>query len=240
MVAGDDSRDLNLTVATLTQGTQKAVDVDRIVKYLDDPGLDAAYLKEWKRRRNQIAFLLRLLDVRIFELPPNVALAAVRAFGDSKVTRGLKLPSASESSAVEAVRKAAFFRALTGQEYGRVAYLRATDLQTSQEYRRVQVRADKNDKKLNKALATAVRYGLAGDAVAVEVSAEIRAPESNLKPDIRVTLPSGRVICLEPTWRSTGKGIDGELDPRQNTLTVGHIQKYLLEKVLGYVNDLGL
>ncbi len=49
LVGGDDAKDLNLTVATLTQGTQKQVDIDRILAFLDDPNLDAAYLKEWKK-----------------------------------------------------------------------------------------------------------------------------------------------------------------------------------------------
>lgn len=60
LVGGDDSRELNLTVASLTQGVNKAIDIDRITNYLDNPDSDAAYLKEWKKRRSQIAFLMRL------------------------------------------------------------------------------------------------------------------------------------------------------------------------------------
>lgn len=99
LVGGDVSKDLNLTVATLTQGTQKTVDIDRIVRFLEDPSLDAAYLKEWKNRRSRIAFILRMLDVRVFEMPPNVALAAVRAYGDDEIKKHLKLPSLSKSVA---------------------------------------------------------------------------------------------------------------------------------------------
>jgi energy-coupling factor transporter ATP-binding protein EcfA2 len=240
LVAGDDSKDLNLTIANLTQGTQNYVDIDQIISYLDHPELDAAYLKEWKKRRSQVAFILRMLDVRVFELSPNASLSAVRAFGDEDLRKTLKLPKASEAVAAETLRKTSFIQAIIDPSYSRTPYSKATDQQASHEYRRIQVRAGSDDKRLNKALAAAIKAALSQDGVAVEIKAEKQATDSNLKPDIHVTMPSGRIYCLEPTWRSTGKGIDGELPDRQNTLTVGHIRKYLLEKILGYVNDLNL
>jgi hypothetical protein len=240
LVGGDISKDLNLTVATLTQGTQKTVDIDRVVKYLEDPSLDALYLKEWKDRRNEIAFLLRMLDVRIFEMPPNVALAAVRAYGDDEIKKHLKLASVPRSVVAQALENASFFRAIKGEDYGRSAYLRATDQQTADEYRRIQARAARDDKRINKAIALAIESSLDSPLIQVEVKAEIRADQGNLRPDIQIKFADGRVICLEPTWRSTGAGIENDISARQNTLTVGHIQKYLLEKILGYVHDLGL
>lgn len=51
---------------------------------------------------------------------------------------------------------------------------------------------------------------------------------------------NGEIICLEPTWRTTGIGIIGEIDEQQNTLTIGHTQKCLLEKSLEYVKALEL
>lgn len=240
LVAGDDSKDLNLTIANLTQGTQNYVDIDQIISYLDHPDLDAAYLKEWKKRRSQVAFLLRMLDVRVFELAPNSSLAAVRAFADDDIRQVLKLQKVSESVASDTLRKAPFVQAMIDPGYSRTPYSKATDQQASHEYRRIQVRAGSDDKKLNKALGSAIYAALAQDGVKVEIKSEKRATNSNLKPDVLVTFASGKVYCLEPTWRSTGKGIEGELPDKQNTLTVGHIRKYLLEKVLGYVNDLNL
>lgn len=240
LVGGDDSKDLNLTIANLTQGTQNYVDIDQIISYLDHPDLDAAYLKDWKKRRDQVAFLLRMLDVRVFELPPNASLAAVRAFGDEDTRQVLKLQKVSESVASDILRKAPFVQAMIDPVYSRTPYSKATDQQASHEYKRIQVRAGSDDKKLNKALGSAIHAALAQDGVSVEVKSEKQAKDSNLKPDILVTFGTGQVYCLEPTWRSTGKGIEGELPDKQNTLTVGHIRKYLLEKVLGYVNDLNL
>lgn len=239
LVGGDDSRELNLTVASLTQGIGKAIDIDRITNFLDNPKLDAAYLKEWKKRRSQVAFLMRLLDVRLFELPPNVALAAVRAFGDDDLKAPLTLKKASASSAGETLGRAPFFRALCGEEIGQIGYLRATEDETKNEYIRVQVSAKSGDKKLNKCLAEAVKFALSGKGISADVTAEKQNEHDNLKPDVLVQFADGRVICLEPTWRSTGSAIPNEVNERQNTLTIGHIQMYVLEKVLGYVNELG-
>lgn len=240
LVAGDDSRDLNLTIANLTQGTQNYVDIDQIVSYLDHPDLDAAYLAEWKKRRSQVAFLLRMLDVRVFEISPNVSLAAIRAFGDEDIRQSLKLQKTSESTAIEALRKSGFVQAILDPTYSRTPYSKATEAQASDEYRRVQAKASSDDKKMNKALAAALKATLQDEGIIVEIKAEKKVSGSNLKPDIQATLSDGKIYCIEPTWRSTGKGIEGELKDRQNTLTVGHIRKYLLEKVLGYVNDLKL
>lgn len=239
LVGGDDSRELNLTVASLTQGIGKAIDIDRITNFLDDPNLDAAYLKEWKKRRPQVAFLMRLLDVRLFELPPNVSLAAVRAFGDDDLKATLTLKRASASSAADTLGRAPFFRALCGEDIGQTGYLRATESETKNEYIRIQVSARSGDKKLNKCLAEAVKAALDGKNIAANVTAEKQNEHDNLKPDVLVQFTDGRVVCLEPTWRSTGAAIPNEVKERQNTLTIGHIQMYVLEKVLGYVNELG-
>ncbi|MFB7000867.1 hypothetical protein, partial [Streptomyces virginiae] len=122
------------------------------------------------------------------------------------------------------------------------ATIRPASNETANEYRRLQQLASKNDKALNKALALAIQRGLADAGIAGEVTAEKRTldPKSNLQPDIMVNLADGRLVCVEPTWRTTGEGIDGEIKPQQSSMTVGHIQQYLLAKVLEYVNDLGL
>lgn len=239
LVGGDDSRELNLTVASLTQGIGKAIDIDRITNFLDNPSLDAAYLKEWKKRRPQIAFLMRLLDVRLFELPPNVALAAVRAFGDDDLKAPLTLKKVSTSSANDTLGRAPFFRALCGEEIGQTGYLRATEEETKNEYIRIQVNAKSGDKRLNKCLAEAVKAALENKGITATVTAEKQNDHDSLKPDVLVRFTGGRVVCLEPTWRSTGTEIPNEIKERQNTLTTGHIQMYVLDKVLGYVNELG-
>lgn len=239
LVGGDDSRELNLTVASLTQGTNKSIDIDRITKFLDSPDLDAAYLKEWKKKRSQIAFLMRLLDVRLFELPPNVALAAVRAYGDDDLKSPLSLRKVSVATATDTLSRAPFFKALCNEDIGQSVYLRATEDETKKEYIRVQVSARSGDKKLNKCLAQSIQDGLKEKGIGASVIAEKQNSHDNLKPDVLVTFDDGRIVCLEPTWRSTGSEIPGEVKSRQNTLTTGHIQMYVLEKVLSYVNELG-
>lgn len=239
LVGGDDSRELNLTVASLTQGVNKAIDIDRITNYLDNPDSDAAYLKEWKKRRSQVAFLMRLLDVRLFELPPNVALAAVRAFGDEDLRSALTLKKVGASVAIDTIGRAPFFRTLCQAGVGQTGYLRNTEDETKYEYIRIQVTAKSADKKLNKCLGEAVKLALIDKGIEASVTVEKQNSHDNLKPDVRITFDDGRIICLEPTWRSTGAAVGDEIKARQNTLTVGHIQMYVLEKVLGYVNELG-
>jgi hypothetical protein len=94
---------------------------------------------------------------------------------------------------------------------------------------------------LNKALAACIRRALQDVGVAGSVTAEQRKldPKSNLQPDVMVELANGRLICIEPTWRTTGVGIANEIKEQQSSMSVGHIQQYLLAKVLEYVNDLG-
>lgn len=240
LVGGDDSRELNLTVASLTQGVNKSIDIDRITNFLDNPNLDAAYLKEWKKRRSQVAYLMRLLDVRLFELPPNVALAAVRAFGDNEIKNPLTLQKATPAIAIDTIGRAPFFRALIGEEFGQTGYLKATEPETKNEYIRVQVSAKSGDKKLNKCLAENLKQAFESKGIEATISAEVQNEHDNLKPDIAIKFKDGRIICLEPTWRSTGTEVPGQVLARQNTMTVGHIQMYVLDKVLNYVNELGI
>lgn len=240
LVGGDSNQDLNLTVSTLTQGTEKQVDIDRVLKFLDDPTNNSAYLKDWQQRRQQVAFILRRLDVRLFELPPNAGLAAIRLHGDDIAKAPLNLKSANRSSALDAIINTAFMRIILEAGQARNATLRPTDEQTAYEYRRVQANAGKDDKRFNKALAIAIAEILKENNIKGSVTPEKRLKDGNLKPDILIELERGEVFCLEPTWRTTGADIPGELDKKQNTLSVGHIQKYLLEKVLEYAKDLGM
>lgn len=241
LVAGDDTRELSLTVANLTQGTEKRIDIDRMIAVLDASDSTTGYLGEWRKRRHQIAFLLRHLDVRLFELTPNVAVSAVRAFGDASVTEKLKKPKESAANASSAMQVARFFQLLAGTPSTNAATMRAATPETADEFRRLQQLASKNDKALNKSLAKCIERALQDVNVAGSVTAEQRKldAKSNLQPDVMIDLADGRLICVEPTWRTTGVGIPGELAEQQSSMTVGHIQQYLLAKVLDYVNDLG-
>lgn len=240
LVGGDNNKDLNLTVSTLTQGTEKQVDIDRVLKFLDDPSNNAAYLKDWQQRRQQVAFLMRRLDVRIFELPPNAGLAAIRLFGDDVAKTPLKLKSTNKKAGLEAITNTAFMRIILGLDQARNATLTPTDDQTANEYRRLQSTAGKDDKRFNKALAKAINEILDTANIVCQVTPEKQLAGGNLKPDIFIEVKDGDVYCLEPTWRTTGAEVQGELEKKQNTLSVGHIQKYLLDKVIDYVKDLGM
>lgn len=240
LVAGDDNKDLTHTTANLVQGTKNLVDIDQIISILDSPESDTAYLKEWKKRRSEAAYLFRALDVRLFELPPNVALAAVRSYGTDELRKVLKLQSSPDALTKDVITKSAVFRAMTDDTYARAAYLKDTNEETSQEYRRVQAKSSKDDKKLNKALGEAIKKELKEADPEAMVITEKQHGDSNLIPDIKIQLSSGATIHLEPTWRTTGRAIPGELEKRQGTLSAGHIRKYLLEKVMSYVLDLGL
>lgn len=243
LVAGDDTRELGLVVANLTQGTEKRVDVDRILGILDVPESKTVYLEDWRKRRDEIAYLLRRFDVRIFELPPNVTVAAVRAFGDANAKLKLKKQTDVPANASRALQSTKLFELLTSaRQSGAAPTIRPAAAGTADEYRRIQVLAAKKDKSLNKALAAAFQRALDEAKQAATVTAEQRKldPKSNLQPDILVEFTDGRIVCLEPTWRTTGKGIADELKAQQSSMTVGHIQQYLLAKLLEYVKDFHL
>jgi hypothetical protein len=242
LVAGDDTRELSLTIANLTQGTAKQIDIDRMLAVLDSDDSTSGYLGEWRTRRHQIAFLLRHLDVRLFELTPNVTVSAIRAFGDEVIRAKLKKKKDAAPNAVRAIESARFFQLLIGAPGSTAATIRPASPETADEYRRFQTMAAKNDKLLNKALAECLTRALQKGGVGGTVTAERRAldKDSSLKPDLMVEMVDGSLICLEPTWRTTGAGIEGEMPSQQSTMTVGHIQQYLLSKVLDYAKDLGL
>ncbi len=83
VLAGDDGQAVHTTVANVTHGTQKAIDVDRLGEILDDQSNDSLYLKEWRARRDRMGQLMQILQAKILELPPNVALGAIRRHGDA-------------------------------------------------------------------------------------------------------------------------------------------------------------
>jgi len=241
---GDIVSSINSTVSSLTQGTQSRVDIDLIGEFIDQPGNNAIYIKEWRKRRGSLAHLMRALDLRLFGIPPNLALAAVRLFGDDATQALLNQKTVNRDAAKNAMKASRLYKAIlreAGIDSEPYAGSREVGEETSNEYRRIQQVASSSDKPLNKALALLIGACLEDDAPGLEVVAEKQSvPGSSLKPDLRIKLAAKDFICIEPTWRSTDEGIQGELEGGQNTLAEAHIKKYVLDKALTYVNDLGI
>ena len=111
----------------------------------------------------------------------------------------------------------------------------------------MQKQAASDDKGLNKALGLAISASLESDGIKAEVRTEKRSiGGTTLQPDIQIILSDADIICIEPTWRTTGTGVkidkseDYEVAPSQNSLTRGNLQKYLLGKAWDYISALGL
>ncbi len=245
LVAGDQEQYLNSTVAQLVQGVRGEVDMDRILAYLDDERNVANYLKEWRYRRQEAAFLIRTLDVRIIPLPPSVTLAAVRGFGGEQVRLPLNTKKITQDACHKVISRSRVYKmlieALTGVPVAPASGKRGHGA-AADEYSRVQQLASKHDKLLNMALGHALQHSLEVEGHAIEVLVEKRKiAETNLQPDIQIlTNRDGEIICLEPTWRTSGAGIEGELESRQSSMKPGNIQQYMLDKVYEYVKAFGL
>jgi hypothetical protein len=229
----------------LTQGSRNKVDIDLLAEFIDQPEDKAPlYVSEWKTRRSSMAHLLRAIDIRLFELPPNVSLAAVRSKGDFSVKEKLKQQSINLEDAKSGMRNSKLFKEIEaelGVTTTPFAGASKDVEETSNEYRRIQALASKGDKLLNKALGELISECVKDIAPHVKVSSEKTSlPNCDLKPDVCLQLGSLDFICLEPTWRSTDKGIPGELEGGQNTLAASHLKKYLLDKAMQYVKALDL
>ncbi|WP_330959332.1 hypothetical protein [Photobacterium sp. 53610] len=239
VLAGDDSVEIERTVRALTQGTKNKIDAERVIEYLDDNSNNSAYLSEWRKRRNNAIFLLRQLDVRLFDLSPNAALASIRCFGDDTIKISLIKKSETESNTVDAIKKLRIFQVLTVPEKVGTISARSTSQETKDEYNRIQVLASGKDHEFNKCLGNAFTSALQDFGMSCKVTSEKRnLGEYSLQPDIQIIFDKRNIICLEPTWRTTG--IEREGKRTQNTLTTGHIQKYVLEKIMEYLKVIGL
>jgi len=243
VVPGDDLKELECTISNLTQGTRNRLDIDKIAEFLDNKNNQSAYLTDWRARRLDMAYLMRILDVRLFELPPNAALAAIRSYGDSAIRESLQKKTESADNCGNVIGKVRLGRALLDAETPLSFHGRETSEEMTKEFMIIQQLAGKSDKSLNKAVANALESFIQRSRPEVKVVSEKQTlTGSQLYPDIQIPHPDGSMICLELTWRSTGKSLTvqrGERKP-QNTLTPGHIMKYLLDKVMEYVKDLGL
>jgi hypothetical protein len=245
LVAGDQEQYLGSTVAQLVQGVRGEVDLDRILAYLDDARNTANYLREWRNRRQEAAFLLRTLDVRIIPLPPSVSLAAMRGFGSDAVRTKLNTRKITPDACHKIISRSRVYKmiveALTGFPVSPAQNKRGYRT-AAEEYSRIQQLASKQDKLLNHALGEALQHSLEVEGHQIEVLIEKRKiSDTNLQPDIQIlTAREGEIICLEPTWRTSGAGILGEIDVRQSSMKPGNIQQYMLDKVYEYVKAFGL
>lgn len=242
LLPGDSLTEIDRTVKALTQGIESRVDVDRLLAYLDDESNESAYLNEWRQKRSHAGFLFRFLDVRLFSVSPNLALACARLYGDGPIKKALKKPSETKNVCHDLVGRSGFYLALTSQSDSSKRTERATKEDTQFEYLRLQQSAKSQDKELNKCFASALENKLEEDGYSGYVikSEKQELVGTKLKPDIQIEQSDKQVICLEITWRTTGLEIPGEIEARQNTLTPGHIQKYILDKTMEYVKELDL
>jgi len=240
LLPGDTSKELDRTVKSLTQGIESKVDIDRMCAYLDDESNTSAYLNDWRRRRSDAGFLFRFLDVRLFSVSPNLALSAVRVYGSDSAKSTLNKKSETKKICHDLIRRSDFYLALTNQTDSSKRSVRATKDEAQAEYLRLQQNAKSGDKELNKAISTALEEVLKEDGVkGVSIKCEKQELRgTSLKPDIEIDLSETEVICLELTWRTSGQQVPGEISAKQNTLGTGHIQKYILEKVMEFVKEL--
>jgi hypothetical protein len=238
-VPGDSAAASDQVVKALTQGSKGAVDIQLMQEYIDNASEDVQYIKEWRTRRAQLPHLMRVLDVRVFSLPPNVSVLAARAFGEKSVKDQLTKRNVATSAALSALKATRLYKEIAsacGIEVSKYAGLRSVKAETEDEYLRIQKLAASNDKPLNKALGGCLESALLADGFTGLVTKEKKnLPQTGLQPDILVQISNKNYICIEPTWRSTGRQIGDEIEGRQATLTEAHIKKYVMDKALEFV-----
>lgn len=239
LLPGDDPIEIDRTVKSLTQGLKNRIDIERFISTLDDEGNKSAYLNDWREKRDLAAFLMRLLDVRIIPVYPNASLSSIRAYGEGKITDTLKKKTEKKEVAIENIKKSTLYKLLFDDISSNANSPTKISDNHIEEYLRLQRLAEKEDKLLNRAIGDSLIDALDSDNVKAQVYIEQQELEGfNLKPDIQIQINDKTVICIEPTWRSTGRGINGEINAKQNSLTLGHIQQYVLAKVMEYVKEL--
>ena len=161
---GDDLKLLNATADALTQGIQSKVDIDKIGELIDQADESTIYISEWKDRRGKLAHLLRAIDTRLFGIPPNVSVAAIRAFGDVTLKRKLRQTSINQEAAKIAMKASRLYKAILREadvETSPFAGSRRIGQETIDDFLRVQTIASKDDKPLNKAFASLIAVCLA-------------------------------------------------------------------------------
>lgn len=244
VLPGDIGHLLDGTVSRLTQGRKYKIDVERLLEFLDDPTNESIYLQDWRRRRPDAAYLLRILDVRLVPLHAGAALAAIRGFGSESVRKHLVKNSISRREAIDSIQRSVLYKMILEELGGSPEPYtkgRPPSAETETEYNRVQSLAKSGDKPLNHALAEALKCALSEEGYNPPMRSERRGlGDTGLQPDIQLETSDAEVICLEPTWRTSGKSSKGQGKASQNSMRPGSIQKYVLEKVMEYVKALTL
>jgi hypothetical protein len=244
VVPANDPATIDSTVGSLTQGQRGRVDIDLLQEWVDDPNNTANYAVEWRKIRHKMAHLFRALDVRLFGMYPNATVAAVRAFGDQSIRDLLQTQSVAKKTARSTMRNTRLYKELLAELVGSpVVYGGRGNIKpdTHREYQRIQVAAEKRDSELNRALGALIVSCLIEDVPNSEVIVDQKSIKGiQLRPDVAVSIDGTDYVCIEPTWRSTGIAIDGELGRKQNTATPGHIKIYVMNKALEYVKALDL
>ncbi|MGR3542301.1 MAG: hypothetical protein ACU0BS_12870 [Hasllibacter sp.] len=243
-VPADEPAAIEASVKSLTQGQRGRVDIDALQEWVDDPSNTANYAVEWRKIRHKMAHLFRALDVRLFEIYPNAAVSAVRAYGADEARSKLRQGALAKKSCIKTIKNTRIYREAVAELGGaQVAFGGRGNVKsaTHDEYRRIQTLAEKGDSMLNRALGDAFKEAFDEDVDGIEIVVDSKSIAGlSLRPDIAISLDGTEYICIEPTWRSTGVGIEGELARKQNTLTPGYLQIYVMNKVLEYVKALGM
>jgi hypothetical protein len=240
LLAGDEHTEVMGTVSALTSGTQRKLDVAAVTTEISDAQANTQYMKDWKPLQRYMAYLLRSLDVRIIELPPNLVLSVVRAFGDEELRSRLKQRSAPHASAIKSLHDSMLGELILGSAPRDRRVSRKTGVETRDEFIRVQSIAKTNDVSLNTAFGTAIIKFLEENEYHVEVGKK-QTIYGTLRPDIHIKKNLAEPICLEFTWCTTGRKVaDVDSSGNQNTLTLGHIRQYVLQKAYDYIKALGL
>jgi hypothetical protein len=101
-------------------------------------------------------------------------------------------------------------------------------------------RSKGKDYLLNKAFGDAFRELLRESGAEVARVGSKEPIYNDLRPDVHIRRQDAEPICLEFTWRTTGRDRRDGAQAAQNTLARGHIVQYVLKKVFDYVKALGL
>jgi hypothetical protein len=240
VLCGDEATELNTTVRTLTFGLQRKLDIESLMPALADDQEATQYLKDWKRLGSIAPYLLRTLDVRVVEVPPNVVLAVIRAFANDDAKKDLAAKTEKAERALELLKESMLGELLLQQPAEQRKVPQKTKDDTRAEYVRVQRKAHGQDNLLNAAFGEAIHALLSQEGALVKSVGEKAALVGELRPDIHILYEAFDPVCLEFTWRTTGYKLDNDASQAQNTLTPGHIRKYVLEKVYEYVKALDL
>ena len=156
VVPGDDLKNTPYRQQS-PQGTRSRLDIDKIAEFLDNKENESAYLNDWRARRNDMAYLMRILDVRLFEMPANGALAAVRCYGEAGAKANLQKKSEAPENCAEVFERIRLGQAIIDPSAVLSLRVRDTAAEMAKEYMAIQQLAGKGDAMLNKAVAMALR-----------------------------------------------------------------------------------